>query len=339
MKKNYIFALFIIITTQAHGAALTAYKTLEPTSAITDERYIVAQPMPLKQDVVDAAIDFLPTKFKMTAKGLSDGSIKSGVMLFCGPTGTGKTTAARSIGQAYYKNPYYFVSVNLLGDAYRNSNQRSLDVNLKPIIELASKEPQFVVIDELQILTRIKDGYSVDRRNTVLHFLSLVDEMKKTENIVLVGVVRKMRYIPQSLNPRYLRSELYHFNPVASDAHHERLLQICLSRPSRVPRNVTNEEIKEVARYFKGDLRLVDHIVQEAEGVAFERDNEKPVLIKADIIQAFENFEEAKEECRKRKLKSESWEKWLERHDQEIKILGSVASIAVVSSIIMFSYK
>jgi hypothetical protein len=295
-----------------------------------DERYVLDQPIPLEETIVDLGFEHLPKKVKNLADMISRGRLTQDFILFYGPPGTAKTTSARCMGQKLFGDRcHVFAGSDLTGDQFQNSGRKILDINFNPIIRAAALHTQFIVIDEFQKLIKKRKNISEERDGVTTKIWSKMDEMRGAGNIILVGTCNKVNNLPGPVLSRFVEGAHYHFekSPIAL---YSRLMRLYLSR-SLMPYNITSDkDVQYLVRQFNCEVRKVEQIVREASKIAFARDCESPVIEKADILQALQEYKKAK------KSHSISWEKWLKKHERKIQV-GTVIGTAT-AGLVMGGY-
>jgi hypothetical protein len=91
------------------------------------------------------------------------------IALLEGPPGVGKTLTAEAVSETL-KRPIYYVSVGELG-----TNARSLESNLKEILEIAASWNAILLLDEGDVFLERRDSHDLERNAMVAVFLRLLE--------------------------------------------------------------------------------------------------------------------------------------------------------------------
>ncbi len=281
-------------------------------------KFRLLQPKPLGEKEVSIALECLPETLKDLKKEWDGGHISSTCMLFHGPPGRGKKTAARALGQKYFASRSYFFRLqSFIGDRYRNNGKEALKANLLPIIKKASKEKQCIVIDGFHQFIKKKKNDSRQLRNLATYFWQAVDEIMNTGNITLIGTCNKIDKLPAAVVSRFSESKRYEFER-APPMLYERLLSLYLSR-AEFPHDITDDAgICDLAQKFDGEVGKVIQLVEEAVEIAYDRNRQNTVITKDDMLQALDKHAPRREQ---------SWKEWFYEHEREVKISVGVFTI------------
>ncbi len=296
-------------------------------------KLMLMQPKPLEKEEVGIALECLPEKLKRLEKKWNGGHVSSTCMLFYGPPGNAKTTTARALGQEHFPSrSYFFRAQAFTGNKYQNSGKETLKANLLPIIKKASKEKQCIVIDEFHQFIKKKKNDSRHLRNLATYFWQMIDEMMDTGNIVLIGTCNKIDKLPAPVASRFSESRRYEFKR-APLLLYERLLSLYLPRAD-FPHSITDEaDIRDLAQRFNCEVRKVAQLVEDASEIAYNRGDQNTVITKADMLQALQEYREARDD------QGESWGKWLKKHERKIYIGAAVAGVALTATGLYLSYQ
>jgi hypothetical protein len=91
------------------------------------------------------------------------------IALLEGPPGVGKTLTAEAVSETL-KRPIYYVSVGELG-----TSARSLESNLKEILEIAASWNAILLLDEGDVFLERRDSHDLERNAMVAVFLRLLE--------------------------------------------------------------------------------------------------------------------------------------------------------------------
>ncbi len=323
--NHKVILLTLGITSQLFGASSSK-------DDANKSKLMLMQPKPLDKQEVAIALECLPEKLKRLEKKWNGKHISSTCILFYGPPGTGKTTTARAMAQEHFKSSYFFKGQDFTGNKYQNSGKKTLNANLFPIIKKASQEKQCIVIDELHQFIKKKKNDSRHLRNLATYFWQMIDEMMDTGNIVLIGTCNKIDKLPASVASRFSESKRYEFER-APLLLYKRLLSLYLPRAD-FPHSITDgADIRDLAQRFDCEVRKVAQLVEDASEVAYNRDDQNTVITKDDMLQALQEYREARAD------QGESWGKWLKKHERKIYIGAAVAGVALTAGGLYLSYQ
>ncbi|ALU11328.1 clamp loader protein [Ignicoccus islandicus DSM 13165] len=177
-------------------------------------------------------------------------------MLFAGPPGTGKTTAALALAHDLYGDNYrqYLMELNA-------SDERGIDVIRTKVKEFArSRTPpdipfKIVLLDEADNMTA--DAQQALRR--------LMETFSATTRFILIA-----NFPSKIIEPIQSRCAYFRFKPLPKDKVVERLMYICKNENVRCEK----EALEEIYHISEGDMRRAINILQAAAALGeVTRDN------------------------------------------------------------------
>lgn len=277
----------------------------------------------LEPEVVEMAIAHLPKDVNDFAMMIGRGLLTKDMVLFTGPAGIGKKTAAYAIGQRYYpeENVHAFLGTLLTCADDGRIDLRKFDSEMNPIIERAHKEPQFVIIHNFDVLIRIKKGMSREQRGAVKDLKGSLEDISNQDNIILVGLCHKTNKIPERL-AQFFPLSLYRFDEnTITPAFLSALLEYYLAH-AETSHNISKEICDDLVQNFPANARKVRQLVSGAAVEAFKRDPNASIEAN-DIVAAVQEYNE-----RLHAQWVDSWKRSLNKHSGTVAVGAGLLACA-----------
>lgn len=322
--RKYLVMLFVGFSS---GAFCASSSSMASTSQYVGGRSIKNSNWRLEPEVAEMALTHLPEDTEDLVRGVSTGFLKHQMMLFAGPTGMGKKTAAYAIAQKYFleENVHVFEGYSIIdSDDGRSIDGRRFEREMKPILLRAQGNPQFVILNYLDQVIRIKESMSDERKVAVDELKCDFEDIWNQGNIVLVGLCHKTNRIPERISQFF---SIYRFDE-STPAFRSLLLEYYLGR-SKCSHGISKETCDELAVLFPKGLRKVEQIVQASKWRAFSRKSDVIHIERRDITDTLQAYNEAVN-----KQKWEARKKILKNHSGTI--VTGVALAALLSSFLIY---
>lgn len=280
--------LVILLVCFSSGAFCASSSSMASTSQSTGGRSIRISNWRLEPKVAEMALAHLPEDIEDLVRDVRTGFLKHQMMLFAGPTGMGKKTAAYAIAQKYFLEENVHVlegDMIIFSEDGRSIDDRRFEREMKPVLLQAKTQPQFVILHYLDQVIRVKKKMTEARKDAVDELKCDLEEIWNQGNIVLVGLCHKTTKIPERISQFFSVNRFDESTP----AFRSLLFEYYLGQ-SDCSHVLTKEACDELAIVFPFQLRKIKHMVNNAKVIAFARsDNEGAAIVikKDDILDLF----------------------------------------------------